>query len=202
MKRILKIFSLLFFVLLTSINEAQDLDFYLKQGLINSPLLKDYQNQFNASALDSLLVKAAQLPQVGLNGQIMVAPYSNNYGYDVNITNGGNYSGLVGVSQQFFNQKILANKYEGISIQKNSLVNSSKISTNDLKRAITNQYLTAFADLNDLKFNNDFLKILQSEQEIIRQLVVSGIYKQTDYLSLRIEGQSLEILSQQLSGQY
>jgi outer membrane protein TolC len=199
---ILKIFLLIFFALLPSINEAQDLDFYLKQGLANSPLLKDYQNQINASDLDSLLVKAAQLPQANLNGQIMVAPYSNNYGYDVNITNGGNYSGVVAVSQQFLNHKILANKYEGISIQRNSLANSSKISSNDLKRVITNQYLTAFSDLNDLKFNNDFLKILQSQQEIIQQLVSGGIYKQTDYLSLRIELQSLEILIQQLNSQF
>jgi outer membrane protein TolC len=202
MKKARNIISLLIFVILPSINNAQDLDFYLKQGLANSPLLRDYKNQINAAGLDSLLVKSLQLPQADLNGQLMVAPVYNHFGYDEAITNGGNYLGVVAVAQPIFNRKILNNKYEGISIQKRSLANTSKISSNELKRVITNQYLTAFSDLTDLQFNNDFLKLIQSEQETIQQLVAHGIYKQTDYLSLRIEAQSQEIIIVQLSSQY
>jgi len=202
--RLYKIITILYFVLFfySPTNNAQTLDYFLNQGLANSPLLKDYQNQIYASALDSLLVKSAQLPQIGLNSQFLVAPVYSHFGYDEAITNGGNYSGVVAVTQPFFNQKNLSNKFKSISIQKQSLQNSSKISTSELKRVITNLYLTAFADLSDLKFNKTFLKIMQGEVEIIQQLVTNGVYKQTDYLSLRIEQQSLEIRILQIKGQY
>lgn len=202
--RLYRIITILCFVLFSysPTSNAQTLDFFLNQGLDNSPLLKDYQNQIYASAIDSLLVKSTQLPQVGLNSQFLVAPVYNHFGYDEAITNSGNYSGIVAITQPFFNQKILNNKFESISIQKQSLKNSSKISTSELKRVITNLYLTAFTDLSDLNFNKMFLKIMQGEVETIQQLVTSGVYKQTDYLSLRIEQQSLEILIQQLNNQF
>ena len=200
--KIRNIFLLFFFIITPSIDYGQSLDFFLQQGLANSPLLKDYQNQANAASYDSLLIKSSQLPQVDLNSQIMIAPVYKHFGYDVNITNEGIYSGVVAVTQPFLNQKILSNKYESISIQKRSLANTSKISSNDLKRVITNQYLTSYADLNDLKFNDEFLKLILDEQEIIKQLVSHGIYKQTDYLSLLIEGQSVEIIIKQINGQY
>ncbi len=197
-----KIFLTFLLIFNISCINAQTLDYFIKQGLTNSPLLKDYQNQINSTSLDSLLVNSSRMPQVVLNGQLMAAPEYNHFGYDDAITNGGNYSGLVSVSQPVFNRKTLGNKYESISIQKRSLANTSKILTHDLIRAITNQYLTAYVDFSDLQFNHVFFKLLQSELDIIQKLVSQGIYKQTDYLSLLIENQSLEMLIQQLNGQY
>jgi outer membrane protein TolC len=201
MKRQKIIIAFLLILNISYVN-AQTLDYFIKQGLANSPLLKDYQNQINSSVLDSMLVKSSKLPQVNLNGQLMVAPEYKNFGYDDAITNGGNYSGLVSISQPVFNKKIQGNKYERISIQKLMIANTSKISTNDLIRAITNQYLTTYLDFSDLQFNDGFFKLIQSELDIIQKLVLQGIYKQTDYLSLLIESQSLEILIRQLNGQY
>lgn len=197
-----KIFLVFLLILNISSIDAQTLDYFIKQGLTNSPLLRDYQNQISSTALDSIIVKSSQLPQIGLNGQLMVAPEYSHFGYDDAITNGGNYSGLVSLSQPVFNRKILGNKYESISIQKRSLTNTSKITTNDLIRMITNQYLTAYTDYIDLQFNDDFNKLIQSELIVIQKLVLQGIYRQTDYLSLLIESQSLEILIEQLNGQF
>lgn len=182
--------------------QVQTLDYFLQQGMVNSPLLKDYQNQIRTATVDSLLVQAGQHPQVNANAQILYAPSHGMFGYDEAITNGGNYAGLIGVSQYFMNSRDLKNRYEGFSIQKRALTNASKISVNDLKRLITSQYLNAYSDYSNLAFNRTFMKLLNDEKEIIQRLSESGIYKQTDYLALLIEAQSQEIILGQMTNLY
>jgi outer membrane protein TolC len=194
-------FCVLFFSLYAQ-SPVQTLDYFIQHGMNNSPLLKDYQNQLNAATVDSLLIRAGQRPRVDANAQILYAPTASMFGYDEAITNGGNYSGVVGISQYFLNGRDLKNKYEGVSLQKRSLSNASKISVNDLKRLITNQYLTAYADYSSLSFNKTFMKLMNDEKGIVQKLSESGIYKQTDYLSLLIEVQTQEISMGQMANQY
>lgn len=198
----LSLIFVIYYQNLTAQEVTQSLDYFIKQGLQNSPLLKDYQNQINASTVDSLLVKAGQKPRVDVNAQVMYAPVYSHFGYDDASTNGGNYTGVIGVTQPFFNGKDLRTKYEAIGLQKRSLSNTSKISGNDLARVITNQYLAAYADWSDLTFNQNFLKLMEDQKEILRKLVESGIYKQTDFLSLLIETQTQEIGLKQAASQY
>jgi outer membrane protein TolC len=67
---------------------------------------------------------------------------------------------------------------------------------------ITEQYLASYTDYSDLTFNKSFLELIYKENEITRQFVISGLCKQTDYLSLKIETQSQEILVNQLKSQF
>jgi outer membrane protein TolC len=185
-----------------SLVQAQPLSYFLEKGLVNSPLLKAYQNQISSATLDSMKVNASQQPQIGANAQLLYAPVWKNFGYDEAISNGGNYMATVGASQFILNHKSLNNKFENIDLQRRSVLNTSRISTQELKRTITNQYLLSFADFSSLSFNKSFNKLIEEEKNILIQLIEGGIYKQTDYLSLLIEAQSLEILIQQLSDQY
>jgi outer membrane protein TolC len=179
-------------------SNAQQLDYFIAQGLQNSPLLNDYRNTLNAAAVDSLLIKAANKPQVNNHSQILYAPAYKNFGYDDANTNGGTYSSVVDVSQVIFNRNVLQNKYNNASLQKQSLQNTLKISMVDLKKAITTQYLTAFADYADMKNNSAYLELLNQHKAMLKQLVEHGVYKQSDYVSLIIEMQTAQIdLSQQ-----
>ena len=72
----------------------------------------------------------------------------------------------------------------------------------ELKRIITEQYLAAFADFNEMTYNKSFLEFARQECEIIRQFVNQGLCKQTDYLALLIETQTQEILLSYLTSQY
>jgi outer membrane protein TolC len=182
--------------------QKQTLDNYIKIGLQNSPALKDLKNQILSGDIDSLLVNATQKPQIDANGQIMIAPYTSNFGYDEAITNRGNYSGVVGISQNFFNRKLLNSKYESIKVRKQSLTNSTKITENDLKKTITSQYITAFSTFSEQTFIKSTIKVMEEEKELLKRLVEKGIYKLTDYLSLLIEVQSQELVMKQLSIQY
>ena len=151
---------------------------------------------------DSLLIRAAKKPLVEARSQLLYSPFYHNFGYDEVITDGGNYTAVLGVSQYVFNKREINNKYEAVDLQKRSFDNSTRISINELNKIITDQYLTAFSDYSDLLFNRNFLELLLKENEIVKQFVINGIAKQTDYLSLLVETQTQEILVNQLKSQY
>jgi outer membrane protein TolC len=183
-------------------NQSRTLDFYLEAGIHNSPLLKDYNNQVSSALIDSLLIRSSQTPQVDAVSQILYAPSYRNFGYDEAVTNGGNYQGVVSVTQNIFNKRVLNNKYQSVNIQRQTANNESKISVADLKRVITEQYLASYADFNELTFNKSFLEFGYKENEIVRKFVSQGLCKETDYLSLQIETQTQEILVNQLENQF
>jgi outer membrane protein TolC len=200
-KRIFVIF-LLSGLSLISHCQARNLEFYLSEGMKNSPLLNDYRNQVNSAIVDSLLIRASKKPFVEAKSELLYSPVYGNFGYDEVITDGGNYMAVMGVSQNIFNRRELDNKFEAVEIQKQSIRNSARISTTELTRIITAQYLTTFAGYDDYLFNITFLKLFYNENEIVKEFVINGICKQTDYLSLLVETQTHEILVNQLKNQY
>ena len=199
-----KFFLILFLSGLTLVayNQTRNLDYYLTQAIQNSPLLNDYRNQISLAISDSLLIRAAKKPLIEAKSQLLYSPFYHNFGYDDVITDGGNYSAVMGVSQKVFNRRELNNKFEAIALQKQSVNNSSQITITELVKIIIDQYLTTFSGYTDFLFNKNFLELLAKENEIVKQFVKNGIAKQTDYLSLLVETQSQEILVNQLKSQY
>src|ERR1035437_2710688 len=200
LRRFFLIFSLSGLTLI-AYNQTHNLEFYLNQGIQNSPLLNDYRNQIRSSVADSLLIGASKKPLIEAKSQLLYSPYYHNFGYDEVITDGGNYTAVVGVTQNIFNKKELTNKYTTVDLQKQLVNNSSMISANELNKLITEQYLTAYSGYSDLLFNRTFLELFKKENEIVQQFVKNGVYKQTDYLTLLVEKQTQEILVRQLESQ-
>ena len=163
-------------------NQTRSLDFFLKEGLQNSPLLNDYRNQINSANADSLLIRAAKKPLVEAKSLLQYSPFYNNFGYDEVITDGGNYSAVMGVTQNIFNKRELNNKFEAVDLKKQLVNNYSRISVTELNKIITDQYLISFTDYSDYTFNKTFLELFEKENEIVRQFVKNGVGKQTDYL--------------------
>ena len=182
-----------FFVLLSGLSNAQTLGNYLDAGLKNSPLLKDYSNQIRSGKVDSTLVAATYKTQVNLTSQAMVAPTANNFGYDAAITNGGNFSGMVSATQSLFNKKIKSEQFKTIQLGNQSLLLTKKLSETELKKTITNQYLTAYTQYNQIHFNQSVLKLLEDESSTLKVLVQKGVYLQTDYLTLAASIQNQKI---------
>jgi hypothetical protein len=189
-------------VTLIGYNQTHTLEFYLNEGLKNSPLLNEYRNQISSAVSDSLLIRAVKKPLVTAKSQLLYSPFYQNFGYDEIITDGGNYTAVMGISQNVFNKREQINKYEAVDIQKKLINNSARISTSEINKIITDQYLASYLSYSDYSFNNSFLELFIKEDEIVKQFVKSGICKQTDYLSLILETQSQEILVGQLKSQY
>jgi outer membrane protein TolC len=182
--------------------QQKDLNFYIKMGLQNSPLLKDFQNQIQINRIDSMRIRAGLGPQVAAVSNNMVAPLIKGWGFDEIITNGTNVSALLTVSKEISGAKNKQNRYEAFSLQNQSILNSGKISEQELKKTITSQYITAFGDWQQFNFNSEVLFILAKEQKILKVLTEKGVYKQTDFLSFAIRVQQQEILVEQLKSRY
>ncbi len=198
---IIIILTLLFPLLLYS-QTTRTLDFYLDEGVKNSPLLKDLSNQIKSAETDSLIITANQKPQVTLIGQVLIAPVYKGFGYDEAGTNRGAYIGMVNVSKLLANKKYVAAQYETLHLQNQSMTNTAKISEHDLKKSITDQYLIAYQDKKQLEAAEPVIDLLKRETVILKELAAEGMYKQGDLLSFTIELQTQEIAYEQLKVQY
>lgn len=199
------IIALLFYLTgaeLSSFAQDNRLEFFISQGLMHSPVLKDIINQTSSNSVDSLLIKAGQKPQVSYNGLLYYAPVINGIGYSDVITNISNITSVVYVSQHIFNQRTIDAQYSKFGIQNQNLRISSKIMKNDLIKAITLQYLSAFSVSNDIKFHTELLASSKNEEIILKQLVDKGMYKLVDYNSFMIEYKAQELLLKDLLMEY
>src|ERR1700740_2980847 len=145
MKWLLGIF-LCIFSYSVSLAQSYSLDHYLEVAKNNSPLLKDLRNQVASNSVDSLRLLAGFKPQVNLNSAGLYAPVINGYGYAEPITNMHTLNGLMGVNQAIVSKKNLNAQVQAITLQSLSLSNSEKISEQDIKKAITSQYITTYGD--------------------------------------------------------
>jgi outer membrane protein TolC len=197
-------YFVLSFVLLITINVSaqKTLDYYLNSGIQNSPLLKDYQYQIQSNKLDSQRLRANFRPQINASTAGTYAPVVKGWGYDGAITNIHTYNALVTVSQTIIGKQNLNNQYLAIQLQNLGLQNQGKISEQELKRSITQQYITAYGDLLQINFNQDMLGLLKEEEVILKKLAEKGVYKQTDFLSFLVTIQQQELLIKQLHIQY
>jgi outer membrane protein TolC len=196
------IFTVLFLFISRSFAQQRDLNFYIQQGISNSPLLKDYNNQVFLNSIDSQRIWASYHPQVMGTSNNYYAPVMNGYGYDLIVTNGGNYNALINVNQSFVGRGNLKSQFSSLKLLSDSLNNQKRISEQDLKRSITAQYITAYGDLQQLHFNQDINKMLRNEETILKKLAENNIYRQTDYLTFLVTFQQQELQLKQIKIQY
>ncbi len=183
-------------------SQSRTLNYYISTGLKNSPLLNDYTNQLQSGSLDSLLTLSGYKPQVNVTSQAMYAPAGTNIGYDEAITNGGNYAATIGVTQSLFNTKIKSARAENINLLKQSLGVNKLLTETDLKKSITLQYITAFADYSQIQFTRKMIELLYGQQSTIKHMVDAGIYQLTDLMNISVTIKAQEITGKQLFIQF
>jgi len=171
-----------------SVSQAQihSLDDYLQLAKTNSPLLKDLQNQILSNQVDSLRLRAGLKTQVNANSGGLYAPIINGYGYSEAITNEHTLNGLMQASKTIVGRNNVNTQLQTISLQTQSLNNSTKISEQDLKKSITTQYITAYGDMQQYKFTQDVVSLLSRENDILEKLTRSNVYRQSDYLTFLV----------------
>jgi outer membrane protein TolC len=182
--------------------QSTSLDFFVGRALENSPLLNDYRNQTLSAQLDSQLIHASYLPQVRGSSTNIYAPVIKGYGYDQAITNGANFTTVVGVSKTIVGQRHLEAQYAALRLLNQGLNNTAKITEQDLKKNVTAQYITAYGDLQQLKFNREIYTLLAKEEVLLKDLTQKNVYRQTDYLSFLVTLKQEGLLLQQLEIQF
>ncbi|WP_375418096.1 TolC family protein [uncultured Hymenobacter sp.] len=179
------------------------LDDFVAVARYNSPLLRDLTNQVSQIRLDSLRRKAQNGFQVNGTGAAVYYPSISNrageavVGYDQAVTNGGNYAAVGQVSKPIFNRALLQNDYRILGSQGLVLRNSGRLNALDLRRSVTDQFLTAYAAQLQLEFSRGLLTQLRQQDKQLRQLVEAGIFKQTQYLSFYLSVRTQEVTVEQ-----
>ena len=173
--------------------QSYSLDRYLESAKNNSPLLKDLRNQVASNSVDSLRLLAGYRPQVNLNSAGLYAPIINGYGYAEPITNLHTLNGLLGVNQAIVSKKNLNAQVQALTLESLSLNNAEKISEQDLKKAITTQYITTYGDQLTLKFNQEVITLLKQEEDVLKKLTRSNVYRQSDYLTFLVTLQQQQL---------
>jgi outer membrane protein TolC len=175
--------------------QQRNLDYYLSRGLRNSPLLADYWNQMRSVILDSMRIGAEQKLQVNGRSMNYYAPVVKGWGYDEVITDGANVSAVVEVSKQFVGRNNLLTQYRSLELQNQSTYLKGRISEQELRKNIIEDYINAYGSQQQYRVNKEVLGILQEGERLVKELTEKGIYKQTEYLSLLIGFRQQELLT-------
>ena len=199
-KRLL--FFLIFLIPYYSFAQNKNLDYYISNAVTNSPLLNDFRNQLLSNSIDSQILIASRNIQINGNGNSFYAPVRNGYGYDVAITNGGQLQALITATKNILPKKFANLGFKDLQITGDSIRNASKISEQDLKKTIINQYITTYGDQLQMNFNTELLNLLSREEIILKKLTQKNVYRQTDYLSFLVTYQQQELTRNQLQTQY
>lgn len=200
-QRILSVL-LCIFIIQGLIAQQQNLDYYLKAGLQNSPLLKDYNNRVKSALIDSMRIKAGQGIQVNASSVNSWAPVVRGWGYDEVKTDIAQLSAVVQVLKDITWSKNLQNKYQAIRLQNQAALLESSISARDLKKTIISQYLLAYSDQQFYELNSEVLALLKQEEKIVRELAENGLYRQTEYLSFIVNMHQQELIACQYGFQF
>jgi hypothetical protein len=163
--------------------QTYSLNYFVEQAQQNSPLIKDYNNQVLSFRLDSLILRASLKTQVNFISSNSYAPSIAGFGYDYAITNGTNISAVVQANRNFITRNNAAAQFAAIGLQSRSLYDTIKLTQQDLKRAVTEQYITAYGDLVAMEFSREIYNLMKKEEDVLKRLTQASVYKQVDYLS-------------------
>jgi outer membrane protein TolC len=212
MKRLIFIFL----IFIETAFSQNSLDYYLSKGLENSPTLKEIENSELTNKLQSdLNYSQTSAPQVFLSANYLFAPYFNNngkilstnpdtkaIGYDVGITNGGLYSAQINVEKNIFNGGLTDALDKQIGIQQKQFDYNYTLEQKNLKKQITDQYLTTYKSLLLYLLTKDILQNFDDQLKITADLVEKGFEKSQNYLLLKIEFQNQQIAMSEILQQY
>ncbi len=185
-----------------AIAQPKDINYFVERSLTNSPQLYEYRNLLLSNRIDSELVVAANKYQITGSGNAYYAPTINGYGYDVPITNGQQLSALIALNKQIYNKRNLSLQFQNLQLQGDSLKVSSSITSQNIRKSIIVQYITAYGDQLQIDFNDEVITLLRNEEIVLKKLTQKNVYKQADYLSFLITLQQQQLTRSQLLVQY
>ncbi|MFC6269726.1 TolC family protein [Frigoriflavimonas asaccharolytica] len=197
-----KILLILLFALINSTfikaQSENTLDYYLESAQLNNPNLKDFNNQIKLTSIDSIKLRRDFGFKVNGIADASFSPQIQNWGYNGNSTINGNNLALLGrVSRDFSSKKNYNAKLNSFSLSIQQLLNQKNLSVLNLKRAITEQYLLAYENQEQLKIDTEIIHIFSQEDLILKTLTQKSVFRQTDYLTFKVSQQQIELLQKQ-----
>jgi hypothetical protein len=201
-------------------SQGRDLNFYIEQAKINSPLI--HKNKTDTKIIDLDLQQTERVlksPVISLESSLLFAPIisqdsklgsfnlssngADNYsGYDLSITNGGQYQAFVSLKQPLLgdmNLKVYSAKSD-ITHQRN--YNSTTLTIHEIEQLVGYQYILCLKSKTQIKNGAIILDQLHEQLKILHKLVENAVYKQSDLMLLEIEKENLELTNKSFEDDY
>jgi len=200
--------------------QQHNLDFYLEQARVNSPLIHENKNEKRVIQLDMEQLKSIySKPEVTADASVLFAPIiardngasqfrlaskdAQRYtGYDLATTDGGQYVAGVTVTQGLFNGKKLETHAEKADIQNQISDNNIELTVHELENAVKHQYLLCLKSKKQATSNQDLIREVEDEIATMKPLVENAIYKQSDLKLLQITLQNYQQLYETFQADY
>jgi outer membrane protein TolC len=182
--------------------QTHDLNDYINQSLENSPLLKDYQNQLVINRLDSFILKAEYMPQVDFSSYNHVSPIINGYGYDYAIYKRYHVTAMMTVRQTIIGRENMKTRLNTYTLENQSVENEKKVTEQELKLAVSTQYITTYGILEEIMFNEELENLLKREEVLLKKLTENTVYKITDFLHFQVMLQQQQLFISQQKASY
>jgi outer membrane protein TolC len=182
--------------------QNRNLNDFIQLAKKNSATLNSFQNQILSNKLDSQILRASLKTQLNFVSNEMYAPVIKGWGYDQAITNTAQVSAMVQATKTFISKGYLGAQYRAIALQNRSLLDTLLLSTKDLVRTITDQYITAYGDQLTMDYSKELYDLLKKEEDLLKKLAQSNVIKQTDFLTFDINLKQQELTYLQAEIQY
>ena len=193
----LKTTALFMFLAVCTGFSQNTLDYYLKTARDNNPTIKENLALTEKAVIQQDIVKAEfRKPKVFATGEINYSPLvpnkddPNAIGYDVAITDGALYAGLVNIQQPVFNKSIYETLGRQAEVAGEAGADKAKLTLHQLEKEVTDQYIVSYQSLNQITFVSNIKNQLIQQKAVIETLAANGIYKRSDILLIEIEIQN------------
>jgi outer membrane protein TolC len=164
----------------------QTLEEFISLAYQQSPVLAAQENVIGSLAIDSLLQRAQYGAIISHLTDLVADPTGKGYGYDVAVTNGQVLTSVVSLDKIIPLRSQARTQFAAIGIKQRQARNTLRLNRNDLRLAITTQYIVAYGNLVQLQYNREILSSLQQQESIMLRLARSNVIRQTDYLAFRV----------------
>lgn len=203
----MRLITALILVLFVNTLQAQkrDLDFYITKAKAFSPLINQAQNEnkivgLNLEQIKSILSK----PEINIDANVLFAPIishdnntykfevvsngATNYaGYDLAISNGGQYQSVVSLKQPLFTSSSLKTYSYKADIARQLNDNRISLTSHELEKVISHQFILCLKAKKSADISLELLKEFEDRILVMQKLVESAIFKVSDLMLMQIE---------------
>lgn len=203
----MRLITTLILVLTVAALQAQkrDLDFYITKAKEFSPLINQAKNDNKIAGLDLELIRSVlSKPEINIEASALFAPIishdnntykfeivsngATNYaGYDMAITDGGQYQSFVSLKQPLFTGSSLKTHSYKADIARQINENRISLTSHELEKVISHQYILCLKSKESADISLELLKEFNDRILVMQKLVENAIYKQSDLMLMQIE---------------
>ncbi len=193
---------------ITAFSQKRDLKFYVEQAQKTSPIIQKNKNDNKIVKLDlQQTERILKCPVLSLESGILFAPIisydafpntfdvvtngSSNYiGYDLGITNGGQYQAYLSVKQPLLGKMNLKPFTQKADISRKQNENSTSLTVHELEQLVGYQFILCLKSKAQIKNGKAILQLMDEQLNIMHKLVDNAVYKQSDLMLMEIEKQN------------